>query len=108
VTAYKSQDFTRTRLLQEIELICKEHRKAVEFKMQKAQIPYQRLQHHDPDKWRKKFKMLFEREKIIAFGKNSGSTVDLKRPKIELPPSGEDADQIYPKALKPVGKEILA
>ena len=65
---YKPSEFARTRVLQEFELVFKEFLKAKKFESEKASLPYQRLQHHDPLKWKKKFKLLFEREKIIDFG----------------------------------------
>lgn len=46
----------------------KEYLKAKKVESEKDSMPYQRLQHHDPLKWKKKFKMLFQREKIIDFG----------------------------------------
>ena len=55
-------------MLQEFELIFKEYLKAKEIEQFRSKIPYQKLIHHDPEKWKKKFKLLFEREKIISFG----------------------------------------
>ena len=64
-------------------------------------MPYQRLQHHDPLKWKKKFKMLFQREKIIDFGLAHKTQIDLR--KLEFNPS-----QQVVKPLKQLGQEILA
>lgn len=64
-------EFTKTRMLQEFELIFKEYLKAKEIEKCRSSIPYQKLQHHDPEKWKKKFKLLFDREKIISFGQAS-------------------------------------
>ena len=91
-------DYTKTRLLQELELIYKECLKAREIEQFRSQIPYQKLQHHDPEKWKKKFKLLFDREKIIAFDGTSPS-VDLKRIKFA------NIEQIKP--LKSLGKTII-
>ena len=66
--SYKPTEFARTRLLNEFELVFKEYLKAKKVESEKDSMPYQRLQHHDPLKWKKKFKMLFQREKIIDFG----------------------------------------
>jgi hypothetical protein len=37
------------------------------MELNKASLPYAKLMHHNPEKWKMKFKMLFEREKIISF-----------------------------------------
>lgn len=60
--SYKVQDISRTRITQEIELIYKELMKAKDYSQNKESIPYQKLQHHDPEKWKKKLKTLFDRE----------------------------------------------
>jgi len=45
--------------------------------LNKASLPYAKLMHHNPEKWKMKFKMLFERERIVTF---SGEiNVDLKK-----------------------------
>ena len=91
-------DYTKTRLLQEIELIYKECQKARDIEQFRSQIPYQKLQHHDPEKWKKKFKLLLDREKIIAFD-GVNPSIDIKRMKFK------GFDQITP--LKPLGKTII-
>ena len=53
--------------------------KACEVESNRDSMPYQRLQHHDPQKWRKKFKMLFDREKIIYFGPQHKHQIDLNK-----------------------------
>ena len=74
--AYKSQDVNKTRIHQEFELVYKELQKAREIELNKASIPYQKLQHHDPEKWKKKLKMLLDREHIIAIdGHSSGLNI---------------------------------
>ena len=107
VTAYKSADFTKTRLLQELELVFKEYTKACEIEQSKGAIPFQKLQHHDPEKWKKKFKMLFEREKIIAFGKTSSYMIDLKKLSFNVEQVQTETDP-SPRALRPLGKDVLA
>ena len=61
------QDFLRTRVLTEIELVYKEYQRFVEYTQNKSSISYSKMQFFDPEKWRKKFKLLFDREKIIDF-----------------------------------------
>ena len=87
ITSYKPSEFARTRLLQELELVFKEFCKAKEIESSRDSIPYAKLQHHDPEKWKKKFKMLFEREKIVSFGKQ-GCIVDFRR--IKFTPCQQD------------------
>jgi hypothetical protein len=62
------------------------------------------LQHHDPEKWKKKFKVLFDREKIIHFGQAS-LDLNLKRVKFSPCSSGDD---VQLKSMKPLGTEVLA
>ena len=75
----KQSEFARTRLLQEFELIFKEYAKAIDIENKKSTLPFQRLQHHDPQKWKKKFKMLFDREKIVDFGLPHKKQIDLRK-----------------------------
>ena len=56
------------------------------------------MQHHDPEKWKKKFKLLFDREKIIGFD-GSNPSVDLKRVKYM------GCEKLQP--LKPLGKAVI-
>ena len=63
-------------------------------------MPYQRLQHHDPMKWKKKFKMLFDRERIIDFGMKHKTQIDLR--KFSFNP---DCQVLRP--IKPLGQDIL-
>ena len=51
-------------------------------------------------KWKKKFKMLFDREKIIDFGAPHKTQIDLR--KLEFTP-----DRQVVKPLKQLGQEIL-
>ena len=64
------------------------------------------MQHHDPEKWKKKFKMLFEREKIIAFGKTSSPMIDLKKLNFNAQAANIETDP-SPRALRLLGKEVL-
>ena len=72
------------------------------MELNKASLPYAKLMHHNPEKWKMKFKMLFEREKIISF---SGEvSIDLKKIKSTFF-CNEEFDQVQ--AIKPLGDEIL-
>lgn len=52
----------------------------------------------DPEKWKKKFKSLFDREKVIDFDQVQGSNLFAKKGAIT---------NFEPKALKPLGSYIL-
>ena len=105
ITSYKPSEFARTRLLQELELVFKEFCKAKEIESSRDSIPYAKLQHHDPEKWKKKFKMLFEREKIVSFGKQ-GCIVDFRR--IKFSPCQQDGPLPQIKPLKSLGRDVLS
>jgi len=47
--------------------VYKEYQRYIEYTSNKNSITYAKLQFFDPEKWRKKFKLLFDREKIIDF-----------------------------------------
>lgn len=55
----------RTRIFNELELIYKEFLKAIDIEKNKADLPYQKLQLHDPEKWKKKLKLFLDRERLI-------------------------------------------
>ena len=99
--SYKASEFARTRLLQEFELVFKEYVKACEIANNRDSLPYQRLQHHDPQKWKKKFKTLFDREKIIHFGPQHQTQIDLR--KLEF-----SAEKHVVRSKKQLGGEILS
>ena len=61
----QQQDFQYTRIFNELELIYKEFLKAQDIAVHKADMPFQKLQLHDPEKWKKKLKMFLDREKLI-------------------------------------------
>ena len=50
--------------------------------------------------------MLFEREKIIAFGKTSSYMIDLKKLNFNVEAVSTETDP-SPRALRPLGKEVL-
>ena len=87
-----------------MELLYREYYKCQEVELNKSNLPYAKLMHHNPDKWKMKFKGIFEREKIISFDSGRTSTVDLKRFK-QTTFSEETFEQIT--VLKPLGEEIL-
>lgn len=72
-------DITKTRICNELELCYKELVKCREIEANKASIPYQKLQHHDPDKWKKKLKMLLDRERIVTVEGHPIGAFDLKK-----------------------------
>ncbi len=72
------QDFLRTRVLNEIELVFKEYQKCVDYTQNKSSITYSKMQFFDPEKWRKKFKLLFDRENIIDFKQPLSMTMGFK------------------------------
>ena len=78
-TALDFKNAMRTRIHQDVEVLYREFCKCQEVELNKSNLPYSKLMHHNPDKWKMKFKGLFEREKIISFDSGRTSTVDLKR-----------------------------
>jgi hypothetical protein len=94
----------KTRVHQDVELLYREFCKSQEIEMNKSNLPYAKLMHHQPDRWKMKFKVIFEREKIISFDSGRTSTVDLKRLK-QTSFTKEFYEQIT--ASKPLGEEII-
>jgi len=82
----------------ELALILKEFTKAETILSDKT-IPYQKKQLIDPDKWRKKFRFLFDREKVINFDEMEGSQIFLRKGIIT---------NLEPKAIKPLGNYVLS
>ena len=66
-------------MFQELELVYREYTKAREYELNKANLPYARLMHHNPDKWKMKFKMLLERERVISLDSGRSTSVDLRK-----------------------------
>jgi hypothetical protein len=73
------KEIARTRIANEFELCYKELVKCREIEANKATIPYQKLQHHDPEKWKKKMKMLLDRERMIAVDGHITGAFDLRK-----------------------------
>ena len=70
----------------------------VETIMNDKNIPYQKKQLIDPDKWRKKFRFLFDREKCLNFDLIDGSSIFAKKGIITT---------MEPKVTKPLGTYVL-
>jgi len=83
----------KSRLDCEIELIYTLFKKTVE--MNEKNVPIQVKNTHDPEKWKKKFVMVFNREKVIDFTGNNFFPFELKQI------TGK------PKACSKEGKKIL-
>ena len=85
------------RMRNELMIIIKEFIK-VETIMNDKNIPYQKKQLIDPDKWRKKFRFLFDREKCLNFDLIDGSSIFAKKGIITT---------MEPKVTKPLGTYVL-
>lgn len=81
----------------ELLIILNEFIKA-EIVLKDKNISYQKKQLIDPEKWRKKFKSLFEREKVLDFDATQGSQIFAKKGIIT---------NLEPKAIKHLGYYIL-
>ena len=81
----------------ELAIILKEFIK-VETILSDKSIPFQKKQLIDPDKWKKKFRFLFDREKCINFDATEGSHIFSKKGIVST---------LEPKALKPLGVHVL-
>lgn len=83
-------------MLNEIELVYKEYLRCLDYTQNKSSINYSKMQFFDPEKWRKKFKLLFDREKIIDFGQPIFMTMSFN----------QESDELLPKTN--LGREVLA
>lgn len=88
---------TQLRMRNELALILKELQKSEQILNDKS-IPFQKKQLVDPDKWRKKFRFLFDREKCINFDAQEGSHIFAKKGIITT---------LEPKSVKPLGQFVL-
>ena len=79
--------------------------KARDYEQNKHSIPYQKLQHHDPETWKKKLKMLLDRERIIAF-KGHTNGLDIRKFAKQFKSSTELIENTS--HCKAVGADILA
>ena len=102
---FRAQDVNRTRIHQEFELVFKELVKARDYEQNRHAIPYQKLQHHDPEKWKKKLKMLLDRERIISFEGHAGG-LDIRKFARQFKASSELVESVS--HCKAIGAEILA
>ena len=91
------QEQTEKRMRNELQLITKEFMK-VETIMNDKNIPFQKKQLIDPDKWRKKFRFLFDREKCLNFDLTDGSHIFAKKGIVT---------NLEPKSTKALGKYVL-
>ena len=91
------QEQTEKRMRNELQLITKEFIK-VETILNDKTIPFQKKQLIDPDKWRKKFRFLFDREKCLNFDLVEGSHIFAKKGIVT---------NLEPKVIKPLGKYVL-
>lgn len=98
-------DIHRTRIHQEFELCYKELQKAREYEINKANIPYQKLQHHDPEKWKKKLKMLLDRERLLVIDGHFAG-LDLRKIGKQFKNSQSLIESV--KVNRPLGTELLA
>lgn len=85
------------KLENEIAIMMKEFAKA-QAVLKDKKVSQQKKALMDLDKWRKKFKFVFDREKIIGFDATEGSYIFSKKGIITL---------FEPKALKPMGATLL-
>jgi hypothetical protein len=91
------QQQTEKRMRNELQLITKEFIKA-ETILNDKNIPFQKKQLIDPDKWRKKFRFLFDREKCLNFDITEGSHIFAKKGIVT---------NLEPKVVKTLGKFVL-
>lgn len=68
------QEQNQKRMRNELLIILNDFIKA-EIMLKDKTVSYQKKQLIDPDKWRKKFRYLFEREKIFNFDLIEGSAI---------------------------------
>ena len=66
MTPKKAKDVLKMKVFNEIHVIYKEFARLDNI-MNDKRIPQQKKNLVDPDKWRKKFKLFFDREKLINF-----------------------------------------